>query len=782
MNNLLFNIANIGGFKENFVTVNLEPKIIDKANLLIKGQLTTGYDSIQSPPYDPDNLDSFDWSFQQESVTNTFLLYILGLRHVYILARAFFKTNELTYMDLAWKFIVSFHSFLFSKKQKNSFITNDHTIAERIENLVYFGYVAKIMDFSIKFPYIIDDLITNSNDRLLSDDYYQFNHNHGIIVDKALIIGAYCMNNKRSAEMINHAVSRIKQQIQFAFSPEGIHVENSFDYHLTITQLLRSVNNCLYFINNAYYKELSEILEKTSEYLIYAFKPNLQRPLFGDSKGVKGQNRGLIETNSHPCLEYINSMGQIGTRPKHLLSHFSNSGYVFIREHFNPESFSQSTWISLKAGFVTRTHKHQDDLSICLYSKGYDIFVDAGMYNFIPKNPYKEYMESIPAHTTIGIIDTPYSIAKGNGEKFAIQTAKQYDNFDYVLACSHGYENCAIYRHLYFFRKENIIIIRDEVFSNKPQFFAQYFHLGTMISIKEISTSRSILKINNSEYSVVMKQLSEVDSIKILNGIETEPKSILSTGFSEFVNTQTLQYNKYSNHFEYITSIEIMLDGDAKNVELNQVTFDKTNLLVKSHTIPLSPSIPIIFQGVEIVCDNLTIKVKNKFQERVDCLYALYIYDDDLKKIVEKIPYINNQEIDYTFSKPGNYVLLYYIKRRKEIIKGIVATLCEKHQKININQQYNTLHTPKIGSIIVKRNDDNEYKFEIPIIYDFSYQVKWWVYCDGINLACIAKNNENKFQYQFEKPGDYVIMYSVSDLYFSEIHFSQSELIRITEN
>ncbi len=50
-----------------------------------------------------------------------------------------------------------------------------------------------------------------------------------------------------------------------------------------------------------------------------------------------------------------------------------------------------ATWTMFKAGYLSKTHKHADDLSFMLYSKGYDIFVDPGWYNYISGSKYKDY-------------------------------------------------------------------------------------------------------------------------------------------------------------------------------------------------------------------------------------------------------------------------------------------------------------------------------------------------------------------------------------------------------
>ena len=777
---LKFKIASIDNYKEYFVLEKLDKRILKYADMLISGQLTFGYDSIDPFPYNPLEIKNFNWNFDNKKDSNTFLLYAFGLTHVYILSRAYQKTNEIKYFNLAWEFIVSFHSHIVSKKEKNAFLFNDHAVAERTENLIFFGYVASLTDFNIKEPAIIEELIVDCNNRLFSDKHYQFNQNHGIIVDKALIIGASCLNNDETNKMIDHAISRLQKQVEFAFGTDGVHVENSIDYHFSITNLLRGIQNSLIFIKHPFSEQLGIILNKTLEFMVYAIKPNLQRPLYGDSKGVKGQGPTDFDARNHPNLIYIKSMGKEGLKPSKLNAYFPNSGYVFLREHFEGENYKQATWLSLKAGYKTRTHKHQDDLSICLYSKGYDIFVDAGMYNFMPKNIYKDYMESIPAHSTIGIVDKPYSIARANGEKFTIQTVEHNDIYEYVLASSRVYDGCAIYRHLYYFRKENILIIRDEVFSDQPQHFAQYFHMGLMMKEIIIDPKRSVFQIGDSGFSIVMKQLNPIDSVNLLQGTEIEPMSIISTGFSDFMDTQTIQFCKQTDHFEFITAIEIILNSNAITEYFDQVILDQNKLVINANEIKLNPSIPVEFLGADITCDNLTIIIKNYIRDNLESKFALYIYDHKKRKKIADIPYTSNPTIEYEITQSGEFVLMYYVSNGKnEKIKGIIATLIQKNNKLKITRFFEKLHIPKVEQIKVSKENEKEYRFVIPIQYDFPYQVKWWVYRNGVSLPIEKSNTTNSLIYSFPTSGDYVIMCSVSDIYFGEFYFGQNEVIHI---
>ncbi len=47
-----------------------------------------------------------------------------------------------------------------------------------------------------------------------------------------------------------------------------------------------------------------------------------------------------------------------------------------------------------KAGYQSRVHKHGDDLSFMLTSKGYDVFVDTGSYGNMIGDPIVDYLHS----------------------------------------------------------------------------------------------------------------------------------------------------------------------------------------------------------------------------------------------------------------------------------------------------------------------------------------------------------------------------------------------------
>lgn len=779
------NIIDIKYYKEAYMVSLGDPQIIDYAEKLLEGIVSIGYKNDEIIRYNPHNVIKFNWDVRARKNSNTFSLYLLGLRHAYILTKAYEFSNKKYYISLADEFINAFYEYYYHTNPLNGMANNDHAISERIENLVYLYSIAEKNNYKLNSEKKLIKLLEDDIKKLLGAKYYQRNHNHGIIVDKAALIGVYFLNKNNMQENLVFIMERLKKQVDYGYTIDGIHKENSFDYHISITAYLIGCSEIIKLIGNNYYIELSKILQKANEYIIYALKPDKERPLFGDSKGTgilllnkdgtyKRRAISIEMFNDNEELYYINSQGKEGKKPSKLSAYFS-SGYIFFREHFNEIDYENATWLSFKAGYKTRVHKHQDDLSITLYSRGYDIFVDSGMCGYMPKDQYKDYMESIPAHTTIGIKNRPYSIANGNGEKFKIQKYIKKDYYEYAMASSRVYDDAAIYRHIYYFKERNLIFIRDELYSDKNQSYAQYFNLSNYVDIIKLSQERVEMRIGDTEYNVVIRQLKNVSQLNLLEGERTIPMSLNSTGFGTFENSKTLEYICDAKDAEFYTVIEIKNKNEVDSdiiVLPDHIVIQPNNLI-----IPIEKTNIIQYDGVNILIDNDNILVqnigiggKNKF--------ALYVYDKEKNEAIIKIPYTE----DEWFKLENIYndtILLYYVSSYTgELIKGIIADIQYTKEGMIIRKQYDTLHRPILKKQKINKINESTYQFIVDLQYDYIANCSWWVYYNGANIFFEQNHNYN-FKYEFIESGEYVVMYSFRDKYFGEFVFNQFDKIII---
>ena len=776
-------IAAVEYYKDLYECKYAPQKVISFADELLEGRLTVGYEGFKTMRYNPHKLALFNWNTSTAQNANTFSLYLLGLRHLFLLAHACELKMDRRYLELADDFVSSFYQYQASGEPLHGMIYNDHTMAERIENLVYLHYVAQKAGYQLEACVLLVELITDSVNRLLGDKYYLRNHNHGIIVDKAALTGIYFLNKPDADQQIEYVVNRLKKQVDYAYYQDGVHKENSIDYHISVSVLLWGCYHILKHIDHTYRCSLYETLKKANEFIVYALKPDNFRPLFGDSKkmvsfqknndGTNTRITAMVDNfNNDPSLEYIASKGQKGSRPDYL-SRFFPCGYVFFREHFLAEDYENATWMSLKAGFTTRVHKHRDDLSICLYSKGFDIFIDSGMCGYMPKDRFKEYMESVPAHTAIGIRNIDYTIANGNGEKVKIQRFTRSSACDYAMASSKVYDSTTIYRHVYYLRQQDIMIIRDEICSDKEQVYAQYFNLSNEVMPGLLSKAEVELRIGDTPYTAVIRQLQPIDELNMLEGDKTDPGSFVSTGFGSNTESKTLEYLRKGKSLQFVTVVEIKHDLSPAH----QITLNLDELVIHPGKIrlPFHKTREVRFRGAEVTTHRNKVKIVNQAHYHED-RYSFYVFTGSE---VIKHPYKSAETLLYEHKGCDDFVLLYYVANQTgELEKGILGDFRVTESGVVKNRIYQTLHRPVINKQTIEPLDQIRYRFVVDLDYDYPVSFSWWIYYNG---SCIKfeQNDRPVFEFACSKAGEYVAMCSLRDKYFSEFYFHQFDKVII---
>lgn len=760
--NYNIDIIDIKNYKELFTNYSLNYKKISED--IMNGEASFGF-NIEKVKFNINN--KIIWEFDKKlDNENTFYLYYYGLRMVYILTRAYLVKKDVNYIDMCKQIIKSFNSNY--KRINNKMLYNDHAQAERVENLIFF--LSVIINENLKNDVEKEciTLINDAVDKLMGDKYYQKNHNHGIIVDKSLLIALYFLNE--SEEKVTFVANRLYEQLESGFCTDGVHRENSTDYHFSIYQ---NVQACLEVLRKLNYKDIEKFnskISKIDDYIIYSLKPDLSISVFGDSKGGKGFPKFVT---SNETLRYILSYGKEGTKPTALLKHF-DSGYIFFREHFNQEDFQNSTWLSFKAGYTTRIHKHLDDLSICLYTKKHNVFIDPGMYNFVYRDKIKDYMESIPAHSTIFVKNRTYSKASGNGRYFKIIRYQIKKDYDYVCAVCNIFDDIRIYRNIYYIRKLDCILINDNIYSESENEYVQYFHLSNDVSLLNTKKNSTTIKLNNNDYKVDIIQLNKVDKLRVLSGFEQEPYSINTKGFGKYEETKTLEYNKKSNNYSFFTLIDIYNKHKVKvnNFESDKITLEKNDNEVCIN-IEENCYLNTDIDKVKVKYDNNILTVVNDSNSL--CEHTIYVFKEDNEII--KLPYTSNKKITFEFQFTGECIVMYFLKSEYgETFNGILAKIV-KNKNDTVVQKYSKLHLPKVINHIVEK-DNLKYKFKVDIDYDFVSNIKWFVYMNGAQLYSVT-NNCPVFEYSFKEKGEYVVIVSLSDKYFKEFDYFEFDRINI---
>ena len=254
---------------------------------------------------------------------------------------------------------------------------------------------------------------------LEDDANIAFHSNHGYYQ----IVGQMAMGRRLAAydpamrDLYAQGQRRFAEMMRTQFTEEGIHKENSPDYHRMLLQTLRAILKSN-LVDEPGILAFTDRIEHTLSSFVCPDRTILQ---FGDSdaRDIKLSTGPIALAKwSEPAMQYLASGGKVGTAPDDGLLVYPRSGYAVVRRPGKrfPEVFHDQSHLALNAAFHSCTHRHADDLTLTWYDRGQHILVDAGRYGYVGKmakdsplrqegfwysDPFRIYCESTRAHNTL---------------------------------------------------------------------------------------------------------------------------------------------------------------------------------------------------------------------------------------------------------------------------------------------------------------------------------------------------------------------------------------------
>lgn len=529
-------------------------KIISVADNIIRGELMV-IPSIEPLKY---SLSIIDWNIQFSRIPNTFQLYLQSLNPIQFLTRAYILTEDSDYLKFAYEFLLSWLKFAddIILNQNNRYLWNDHAVSLRCENIMFFGTVcSNIGVWTKEFQDLLSSILTTHGEWLYSDEKYAVNHNHGVMQDKALLYVGYLMSN---SFWVAKAKNRLQKQLEFAFNEEFVHRENSPEYAIH-ANMFNIIGKFLIKYGDDFGEDILKIMNKSKEYTSWTIKPNGIIAQIGDTKNIIGK---LYADNNRIC------------NPNSDLSKiYPKAGYYFYRSQYDSE-LKNDTWKMFKSGYYTTTHKHADDGSFMLYSKGYEIFVDCGMYGYV-KDDFKEYFVSAKAHNSVVVNNKSYLANNENKDKVGFLDYKLNKEYDIISAFNSAYEDVNVIRS--FYSVDDLTIIYDKFESKNENIYSQLFHLSEYMEIIKYTDNEVTIKIADSNYIARIKQLKDNCTINVIVGeLNTPDYGLISRCENHIDTITTLKFDKQCDNGEFITCITI--EDTQGNVRLSKEFENISNL------------------------------------------------------------------------------------------------------------------------------------------------------------------------------------------------------------
>jgi hypothetical protein len=208
-------------------------------------------------------------------------------------------------------------------------------------------------------------------------DFYSGSNNHGMYQDNAMLQYAIEFND---TEMIEIGSRRLANYFVSHFDKDGVHLENSPEYHYHMVESLKGILNRYNEEQLPSYETLEEIYVKSADYANMVVLPNGIIPNIGDSKNME------INLEKYYSPEIIEDSQASGRAT------YYESGYDIIKE--------EDTYLLFRAGYLQDYHHHNDDLSFWLYKDG-NIFTEVGSYGYEAQIPYTDYAKTFNAHNTL---------------------------------------------------------------------------------------------------------------------------------------------------------------------------------------------------------------------------------------------------------------------------------------------------------------------------------------------------------------------------------------------
>ena len=641
-------------------------------------------------------LSSFDWNISFSKAATTHQLYLQALNPVGDLAAAYNYTEDEKYSELALAFIESWLRFAKSPQSlKNEYVWDHHAVALRVENILFFFLVGMEREFFKKREIgILAELLMYHGEFLADHTNYLENHNHGVYQDRALLYLSVVFHKFGWEELV---AGRLNRQWDFLFNDEMVCVENSYNYQRLNVELFEDIARFCKKKDMNWGSVLLEKLAVAQDFMGYALMPNGICPPFGDT--CFSNYSGYITISSDGVMAYATKKGQSGVMPPMRSIVYPKSGYYFGREYWDNDKFDDAMWTMFRSGYTTITHRQADDNSFMLYAKGYNIFVDSGLYTYMFRDPIRIYTRSANSHNTVIVDGTSFCFQRPDCTElcgFAHHEINLDGGYDYVIGFNSLYLGVFHLRHFIFL--EDTLFIFDEMESMHEHTYSQLFHCGRDTSIESANSEGICLRIGESGYKCKLAQLETVCDMEVINGADEGAEyGIWSGKFEEYEYIDTVKYNKRGKDICFATLITVEprkersiffvkdkrelhfeWSGSLQSIKLKNI--DKMDIIPR--TAFSMDSYTIAQKGCNFTFENVA-----KYTKTVQ--YAWYIISKRTRKPVLRKMYTESPQFTQDFSKleEGEYSVRAFIMYGKEKVSQIICHVVYNNEQCSYRRE-----------------------------------------------------------------------------------------------
>lgn len=327
-----------------------------------------------------------------------------------------YKTNNDEVLDKLKELISSWlDTYLDNNSTDFEFIWHDHATALRAEQILLFlhylnKYSPTWMYANSIFISSLFEALNVFGIKLEEENFYSRHTNHGLEQVRVLMLLGIILDNRKWVEI---SIFRLNDELDFSFTSEGVHKENSPGYHQFVFKMFLSIiEEFPSYVLKDLSPKFNDIAFKALTYITHILRPDNNLPIIGDTElkpTSDAYSKYFSETIEYENFLYSLTQGKRGTVPIKNNIVYPKSGYAIFRNTWsNAQDFEDSMHLIFKAGCLSQYHHQQDENNFVLYAFGEDWIIDSGLYNYVNKDPIRHYARRRQAHNIPIISNTSY--------------------------------------------------------------------------------------------------------------------------------------------------------------------------------------------------------------------------------------------------------------------------------------------------------------------------------------------------------------------------------------
>lgn len=393
-----------------------------------------------------------------------------------------------------------FYNYHCVRKNKNPYYNDkrgDHTAAIRMGVFVKLKEKFSAID-SVSGMGVCNRLLKEEVVNLQSPRMYRSGHNHGLMVDIALLELMVDSPEYKKSINVDILIKRSSETLNSMWHKSGLTKEHSVSYQEYNIPLAMDYFNLLkrLGLKSSSSLEIKKILEESKRFLGYALKENGEYFPLGDSFRLPNKK----------ILEKVYGVGGDNPISVHKLlepysvedGSYSNSHFFIYRGTVNGKRIH----FSATCCWDSHNHKQNDELSFCLEVDGVTIFDDPGYTEFLPWDDIVK-LKSEYCHSTILISDKDWSDKLASNGKSRIENAFSDNNGFYLEMVAERVEGFEIRRVVKL--KDGKLYISDSIDTQGLDFYSikKMFVLSSEMIVECIGKEGFSVTFNDREVARV---------------------------------------------------------------------------------------------------------------------------------------------------------------------------------------------------------------------------------------------------------------------------------------